>query len=94
MVVIYSWVHALVFCVVGGVAARLLALAERRPNAGFGILLLFVILEFGFVAAAMLFAAPVLRALSWPAIVVGNLLAALVMSVYFWRRHPDLRILP
>jgi len=94
MVTLYTWVHGLVFCVVGGVAARLLALAERRPNSGFGILLLFVVFEFGFVAAAMLFAAPVLRALSWPAIVLGNLLAALVMGVYFWRRHPDLRIHP
>jgi hypothetical protein len=94
MVLLYSWVHALVFCVVGGVAARLLALAERRSNSGFGILLLFVVLEFGFVAAAMLFAAPVLRALSWPAIVLGNLLAALVMGVYFWRHHPGLRIQP
>lgn len=94
MVALYTWVHGLVFCVVGGVASRLLALAERRPNAGFGILILFVVLEFGFVAAAMLFAAPVLRALSWPAIVLGNLLAAFVMGVYFWRRHPGLRIQP
>jgi hypothetical protein len=94
MVLLYTWVHALVFWVIAGVAARLLAVAERQPNAGFGILLLFVVLEFGFLVVALLFAEPVLHALTWPAILGGNLLAALVMGAYFWRRHPDLRIFP
>jgi hypothetical protein len=94
MVLLYTWVHTLVFCVIGGVAARLLAVAEREPNAGFGILLLFVVFEFGFLVVTLLFAEPVLRALTWPAILVGNLLAALAMGVYFRRRHPGLRIVP
>jgi hypothetical protein len=94
MVVLYTWVHALVFCVIGGVAARLLAVAERQPNAGFGILLLFVILAFGFLVVTLIFAEPVLHALTWPAILGGNLLAAVAMGVYFWRRHPDLEIFP
>ncbi len=94
MVALYTWVHALVFCVIGGVASRLLAVAERQPNAGFGILLLFVVFEFGFVVAAMLFAEPVLQVLTWPAILFGNLLAAGAMGAYLWRRHPDLTIWP
>jgi hypothetical protein len=94
MVLLYTWVHALVFWVIAGVAAKLLGVAERQPNAGFGILLLFVVFEFGFVAVALLFAEPVLHALTWPAILGGNLLAALAMGAYFWRRHPDLRIFP
>jgi hypothetical protein len=94
MVVLYTWVHALVFCVIGGVAARLLAVAERQPNAGFGILLLFVVLAFGFLMVTLIFAEPVLRALTWPAILGGNLLAAGTMGVYFRRRHPDLEIFP
>lgn len=94
MVVLYTWVHALVFCVIGGVAARLLAVAERQPNAGFGILLLFVVLAFGFLVVALIFAEPILHALTWPAILGGNLLAAVAMGVYFWRRHPDLEIFP
>ena len=94
MVALYTWVHALVFCVIGGVAARLLAVAERRPNVGFGILLLFVVFEFGFLVVAMVFAEPVLRALTWPAILIGNLLAAATMGGYFWRRHPNLTIIP
>jgi hypothetical protein len=32
------------------------------------MLMLFVFFEFGFIAAAMLFAAPVLQALAWPAV--------------------------
>jgi hypothetical protein len=94
MVLLYTWVHAMVFWVLAGVAARLLAVAERQPNAGFGILLLFVVFEFGFVAVALLFAEPVLHALTWPAILGGNLLAALVMGAFFWRRHPNLQIFP
>jgi hypothetical protein len=94
MVVLYTWVHALVFCVIGGLAARLLAVAERQPNAGFGILLLFVVFQFGFLVATLLFAEPVLRVVTWPAILGGNLLAALAMGMYFRRRHPNLQILP
>jgi hypothetical protein len=94
MVVLYTWVHALVFCVIGGVAARLLAVAERQPNAGFGILLVFVVFEFGFLVVTLLFAEPVLHALTWPAILGGNLLAALAMGAFFWRRHPSLQIFP
>jgi hypothetical protein len=94
MVVLYTWVHGLVFCVIGGIAARLLSVAERQPNAGFGILLLFVVFEFGFLVVTLLFAEPVLHALTWLAILVGNLLAAAAMGAYFWRRHPDLQISP
>jgi hypothetical protein len=94
LVVFYTWVHALIFCAIGGVAAKLLALAERDLDVGFGILLLFIIFEFGFVAAAMVFAEPILRALALPAVLVGNLLAAGTMAVYFWRHHPKLAIAP
>ncbi len=94
LVVFYTWVHALIFCAIGGVAAKLLALAERDLDVGFGILLLFVIFEFGFVAAAMAFAESILRALTLPAVLVGNLLAAGTMAVYFWRRHSKLAIAP
>ena len=94
LVVFYTWIHALVFCAIGGSAAKLISLAERDLNFGFGILLLFVIFEFGFVAAAMVFAEPILRALAWPAVLVGNLLAAGAMAVYFWRHHPKLLIAP
>ena len=94
MVWMFTWVHGLAFAAIGGVAARLLGLAERHPSAGFGILLLFVVFEFGFIAAAMLFVEPVLHALAWPAVLVANMLAAAVMGGYFWLRHPSLSVRP
>jgi hypothetical protein len=94
MALMFTWVHWMAFAVVGGIAARFLQLAERNPNFGFGILLLFVGFEFGFVIVTMLLAVSVLHALTLPAILVGNLLAAGAMAAYFRSRHPHLRILP
>ena len=95
MVLMFTWVHCLAFAALGGVASHLLGLAERNPSVGFGILLLFVIFQFGFTAAAMLFAAPVLQAISLWAILAANLLAAAAMTAYFRLRHPAmLRVAP
>jgi len=94
MVLMFTWVHGLVFIVLGGIASRLLGIAEQNPNLGFGILLLFVVFEFGFVAVNMAFAEVVLQALAWQAVLVGNLLAAASMAGYFWWRHPNLQINP
>ncbi len=94
MTLMYTWVHGLVLAVIGGIASRLLGLAEQNPNLGFGILLLFVVLEFGFVGAAFVFAEPILHAIAWPVILLGNLLAATAMAVYLWYRHPNLTIRP
>lgn len=94
MVLVYTWVHGMLFCAIGGLGSKLLELAERNVNAGFGILLLFVIFEFGFVGAAFLFAEPILHALTWPAVLIGNLLAAAAMAAYFWRHHASMTIRP
>jgi hypothetical protein len=94
MVVTFTWVHVLAFILIGTAAAYLLSVAERDPGFGFGIVLLFVVFEFGFVVACMLFAEPVLHALTWTGVLVGNLLAAMAMTVVFWRRHPRLSIAP
>lgn len=91
-VLIFTWIHFMVFAFLGGIASYLLARAEESPNLGFGIVLLIVIFTFGFIAVTMAFAEPVLQALAWPAVLAGNVLAAGAMSFYFWRRHPDLRI--
>lgn len=94
MVLLYTWVHGLAFCAIGGVASKLLELAERNTNFGFGVLLFFVIFAFGFVAAALVLAEPILDALAWPAVLVGNLLAAATMGLYFSRHHLNLSIRP
>ena len=94
MVGMFTWIHVLLFAALGGVASRLLAMVERNPSWGFGLLLLFVVFEFGFVAAAALLASPVLRVIPWPSVLAANLLAAAAMSAYFWRRHPHLVVSP
>jgi hypothetical protein len=94
LVVFFTFVHVLVFFLIGWIASHLLALAAANPNAGFGVVLLFVVFEFGFIAVCMLFAQPVLQALAWPAVLVGNLLAAGAVAVTLWRLHPRLTILP
>jgi hypothetical protein len=94
MVFLFTWVHGLVFAILGGVVARMIALMERDPHLGFGILLLFVYLEGAFVVASFLFAETVLHALAWTEVLVGNLLAATAMVLYFRRRHPNLRVRP
>ncbi len=94
MVAMFSWVHLLAFAVVGVIVARLIAMVERNPSLGFGFVLLFVILEACFTVAVMIVAEPVLRALTWPAILVANLLAAAVMAGYFWLRHPTMQMRP
>src|SRR5436309_12671786 len=80
MVLMFTWVHGLVFVAIGGIVARLLALAERKPSVGFGILMLLVFFEFGLIVAAMFFAEPILHALAWPAVLVANSLAAAAMG--------------
>jgi hypothetical protein len=94
MVLMYTWVHGLVFCAIGAVAPKLIAVAERNPDLGFGILLFFVLFEFGFISAAFVFAEPVLHILAWTAVLVGHLLAAATMASYLWQRHPRLIIQP
>lgn len=94
MVLSFTWIHVLVFLLVGMTAGRLMLLAEDDSHMGFGILLLFFVFEFGFLAACMVFAEPVLQALAWPTIAIGNLLAALAMAAIFWRGHRGLSIAP
>ena len=94
MVGMFTWIHVLIFAALGGLASRLLATVEKNPAWGFGLLLLFVVFEFGFVAAAALLASPVLRVIPWPSVLGANLLAAAAMSAYFWRRHPHLVVSP
>jgi hypothetical protein len=94
MAFLFTWVHALIFIGIGFAASRLLLIAEYYPNLAFGIVLFFVVFEAGFLVVTMTVAQEIVRALSWPAVLVGNLLAAAAMGTYFWRRHPDLRIEP
>ena len=93
-VLTFTWLHVLAFLLIGVAASKLVDLAERDASFGFGIVLLFVVFEAGFFVVSMAFAEPLLSALAWPAVVVGNLLAAVAMAWTFWRHHPRLAIRP
>jgi len=94
MVLLFTLAHGLAFVVIGQVAARLVRLAEKNANYGFGIILFLVFFLSGFFFVSMVFAAELLRALTWPAVLAGNLLAVAAMTVYIGRRHPGFRMLP
>jgi len=88
LTLMYTWVHVLVFVMLGEIAAYLLLLTGKNPNLGFCVFL-FALLEFGFVGTVFVFAEPVLDQLAWPAVLLGNLLAAAGMACYFRLRHPN-----
>ena len=94
MVLMFTWVHGLVFAALGGIAARLLAVAERNPGLGFGVVLFFVIFQCGFTTAMAFVAPAVFSVLGWASIFVANLLAAATMVVYFRLRHPNITVRP
>jgi hypothetical protein len=94
MVLAFTWFHVLVFCALGWIAGWFVQRAEESPHFGYGIALLIVFLLCGFIVACLIFAEPVLHALTMPAILVGNVLAVLAMGIFFWRRHPRLKMLP
>lgn len=94
MAAMFMWLRALAFLAIGGVAAHLLGRVDRDPGLGFGFVLVSVVFSFAFTVAGMIFAAPILKDLMWPVILMGNLLAAAAMVGYFRRRHPRLTIHP
>jgi hypothetical protein len=94
IVLSFTWIHALVFVLIGIAASRLLEVVEVNPGLGFGVVLLFTFFEFGFLLASMVLAEPLLTALTWSEVVVGNLLAAAAMAIVFRRRHPRMVIQP
>jgi hypothetical protein len=94
MILGFTWVHVAVFLLIGLGAAALLALAERNAHLGFGVVLLFVFFEGGYLFGVWMFAQPLLHALAWPTVVVGNLLAAVAMGAVFRWRRPRLTICP
>lgn len=94
MVLLFTVAHGLIFVVIGQLAARLIRLGEKNANYGFGIVLFLVFFLSGFFFVSMVFAAEILHALTWPAVLAGNLLAVAAMALYFRRRHPGLRMLP
>lgn len=87
----YTMVHAVAFLVVGLIIAALATMVERFPPTLFLVIVFFAIFEFGFYLATALFARPLLGALAWWSVALGNLIAAGGMGSYFWRARPRIR---
>lgn len=87
----YTVVHVAAFLLFGMVVSALVAQADRVPSFIFAVVLLGVVFELFFVGLVASLGTWVLEEFAWWSILGGNLLAALTMGWYLWRRHPDLR---
>ena len=92
-VIVYTLFHYAAFFVVALVASLIVHLGEeRQPGLLAGAMILFVAFEIGFtvLASILTYYSGFQGNHSWVAVAVGNLIAALAMGVYLWRRHPAL----
>lgn len=84
----YTMVHVSAFVVVGWIAAWLVQKVEEAPHALFLMVVLACFFEFGFYLVVAVLAQPLLGALAWWNVAIGNAVAAAGMGWYFWRVHP------
>ena len=87
----YSMFHVLAFAFVGMVTAVLAFAVERFPPTLFIVVVAFAVFEFGFYLVVATLARPLLGALAWWSVAIGNAIAAFGMGYYLWRAHPELR---
>jgi hypothetical protein len=90
-VVGYTMIHVLAFSLVGIVAAFLAYEVELFPNTLFIVAVFFAAFEFGFYIILAVLAHPLLGALTWWNVAIGNAIAAMGMGYFLWRAHPGLR---
>lgn len=91
LVLAYTVFHGLAFVIAGLIIAAVVSIFDRTPAAMIpGAFFLVVFFEFAYYMYVLAFVEPVLGAVSWPEILVGNLAAVVSMAGFFWRRHPDL----
>lgn len=90
-VLAYTVFHFAAFMLVGLAAAAIVALARFEPSILIGFVILFAVMEVGIYSlVSLLSVATPLGSGAWLPIMIGNLLAALAMGFYFWRRHGEL----
>jgi len=89
-VIAYTVVHYVLFILAGLIATAVIHASQREPTVLAGAFVLFIVLEIAFYGFVSLLANTLLRELAWYNVAIGNLLAAVVMGTYLWRRHPAL----
>ena len=87
----YTMIHVSAFVVVGCVAAALAAQVEVAPPTLLLVVVAFCFFEFGFYILVALLARPLLGALAWWNVAIGNAIAAYGMGYYLWRQHPKIK---
>ncbi len=90
-VVAYTMIHLVAFFLVGWIAAAFASMVETFPSTLFLAVVFFAIFEFGFYLVVAVLARPLLGALAWWSVAIGNLIAAAGMGYYLWRAHPGVR---
>ncbi len=90
-VLLYTVFHFAAFMIVGLLASLVVFLAQKEPSILFAFVLLFAVAEVGVYAlVSILDVATPLGKHAWLQVMLGNLIAALAMGLYFWRRHREL----
>jgi len=87
----YTMLHVTAFGLVGMISAMLAALVESFPSTLFIVVVFFAIFEVGFYIVVAILAQPLLGALAWSNVAIGNLIAAAGMGFFLWRAHPQIR---
>jgi hypothetical protein len=87
----YTMVHVLVFVVIGFLAAAMARQVERAPSTIFIAIVFLIAVEFGFYVVLAILGPPLLGALAWWSVAIGNAIAIGAMAFYLWRAHPNIR---
>jgi hypothetical protein len=87
----YTAFHFMAFLAVGLGLSYLMNLFEKAPIVGFVLLVLFLCLQLGFFVLDVVLGAQLMGRLQPWTVVVGNVLAAVAMTVYLWKRHPKIK---
>lgn len=82
----FTLLHFVTFGMVGVIVAVLLDKWRLRPLVTIGIPLGFLLFDLAFYGSLMLFGVDIVRALGWPQVLTGNVLAAMVLMSYLKAR--------
>jgi uncharacterized membrane protein YphA (DoxX/SURF4 family) len=92
VILVYTLFHYAAFIAVGIAATVIVGWARSEPSVLLGFVVLFAAIEVGFYGfVAVLAQASELHTLAWYQVMLGNLIAATGMGLYFWRAHPQLQ---
>lgn len=86
----YTVFHYALFFILGIILVAIIHQSERTPAILAGLLIMFVVLQLGFYGLSAVLSESPLGGLAWYQIFLANLLAAVAMGWFVWKRHPTL----